>query len=197
MRSALFSVASALASARVGLAGPVDVAANAVTAASAHADSDLRMIVPEFVRYPVLTSADDVVSDHSNSAAAPSANVGSHNSNTTTCGAFESAALDTPMYVAVTAVFVVPKVSSRPLFDWTRDPDVTPRIAVSAGLDGIDCPEAVRAGIYATIFQNGTQQHVPFVEFSGHVYAVRIASVAPGEHVRVRVSIVQDDVVNM
>ncbi|CAK7217940.1 hypothetical protein SCUCBS95973_003318 [Sporothrix curviconia] len=127
--------------------------------------------------------------------AAPAAN--RHNSNTTTCGAFESAADDAPMYTAATAVFVVPTVSPRPAFNWTRDPTVTPRIAVSTGVDGISCPEAVRAGIYATVFQNGTQQHVPFVEFSGRVYAVRIASVAPGETVRVRVSIIQDDIVNI
>lgn len=193
MKSVFVSLAAALA-ARVGHAAPA--------ARSVFAAGDLELLAPEFVRSwrqyaaappPPTTNG----TNWTNSTTAPTVHAGTHNSNTTTCGAFQSAAADAPMYIAATTVFVVPKVAARPAFNWTRDPAVTPRIAVSAGVDGFACPEAVRAGIYATVFQNGTQQHVPFVEFSGKVYAVRIASVAPGESVRVRVSIVQDDIVNM
>lgn len=188
MKSFFVSLAAALA-ASVGHAAPA--------ARSTFAAGELELLSPDFVRHLHLHQAD--VSPPANGTAWSNSttHAGTHNSNTTTCGAFQSAASDSPMYIAATAVFVVPKVAARPAFNWTRDPAVTPRIAVSTGVDGFACPEAVRAGIYATVFQNGTQQHVPFVEFSGKVYAVRIATVAPGESVRVRVSIVQDDVVNM
>ncbi|OAA56216.1 Concanavalin A-like lectin/glucanase [Niveomyces insectorum RCEF 264] len=176
--SHILSLATALA-ARLSHAAPY-----ATTVSDT--DAELELLTPEFQRLAFF----DTLTPNATTAA-------NSNSNTTTCGAFETAGTDDPMYVAVSAVFIVPQVSSRPLFNWTRDPEVTPRIAVSAGLDGIECPETVRAGIYATVFQNGTQQQVPFVEFNGHVYAVRIASVAAGEHVRVRLSIVQDDVVNI
>ncbi|ERS97302.1 hypothetical protein HMPREF1624_06634 [Sporothrix schenckii ATCC 58251] len=188
MKSVLLSIAATLAAA-------VGLATAAPAARSTFAADELELLAPEIVRSWRQYDVAPPPSSNATTAAAPHA--GTHNSNTTTCGAFQSVEGDAPMYIAATAVFAAPKVAARPAFNWTRDPAVTPRIAVSTGVDGFACPELVRAGIYATVYENGTQQHVPFVEFSGKVYAVKIASVAAGESVRVRVSIVQDDIVNI
>lgn len=128
----------------------------------------------------------------------PAAPVGSNDANTTTCGAVQYvAAADAPMYISATAIFSVAKVSARPAFNWTKDPTVTPRIAVSAGLDGFSCPETMRAGIYATVTAGGEQQQMPFLKFSGRYYGVNLATVAAGEFVKVQVTMVTDSIVNV
>lgn len=73
-------------------------------------------------------------------------------SNTTSCGAFQNAANVTESsYDSATGIFTVPKVSSRAAYDWASRTMVSPRIIISVGIDGIVCPETVRAGTYSTV----------------------------------------------
>lgn len=91
---------------------------------------------------------------HANNVAAPNGGLAAGDGvdiTLTSCGAFESTPDAATMYSSVNAIFVAPKITSRANFNWTRTPETLPRIAVSAGLDGIVCPTTVRAGIYATV----------------------------------------------